>query len=63
MGVECRLPTLQCHIILALGFPKGGGRVSAPHLTVSNDGLTLIGKNIHDTDPTVSAHKGDYEML
>ena len=34
------------------------GRVSAPHLTVSNNELTLIGKNIHDTDPTVSAQIG-----
>ena len=42
-------------MILALGFPKGGGSVSAPYLTASNDGSTLIGKNIHDTDPAVSA--------
>ena len=49
-------------MILALGFPKGGGGVPAPHLIVSNDGLTLIGRNIHDTDPTVSARKGDYEL-
>jgi len=50
-------------MILALGFPKGGGSVLAPHLIVSNNGLTLIGRNIHDTDPTASALKGDYEML
>ena len=42
------------HMILALGFPKGGGRVPAPRLIVSNDGLTLIGKNTRDTDPTAS---------
>ena len=35
----------------------------ALHLTVSNYGLMLIGRNIHDTDPTISAVNGDYEML
>ena len=40
-------------MILALGFPKGGGRVSAPCLIVSNDGLMLIGRNTYDTDPNV----------
>ena len=40
-------------MILALGFSKGGGRVSAPHFIVSNHGLTLIGVNTHDIDPTV----------
>ena len=39
-------------MILALGFHKGWGRVSAPHLIVSNDGSMLIGRNTHDTDPT-----------
>ena len=46
-------------MILALGFPKGGGRVPAPHLIVSNHGLTLIGVNTHDADPTVSAMEGN----
>ena len=40
-------------MILALGFPKGGGRVSAPRLIVTDYGSVLIGKNIHDTDPTI----------
>ena len=42
-------------MILALGFPKGGGSVSAPYLTMSNDGSMLIGKNIHDANLTISA--------
>ena len=41
-------------MILALGFPKGGGRVPAPHLIMSNHGSMLIGVNIHDIDPTAS---------
>ena len=41
-------------MILAPGFPKGGGKVPAPHLIVSNHGLTLIGVNTHDTDPAAS---------
>ena len=49
-------------MILALGFPKGGGSVSAPYLIMSNYGSKLIGKNIHDTDPTVSAQMGDDVM-
>ena len=50
------------HMILALGFPKGGGRVPAPHLIVSNHGSTLIGVNTHDTDPTVSTMEGNDAM-
>ena len=49
-------------MILALGFPKGGGRVLAPHLIVSNHGSTLIGVNSHDTDPTASSMEGDNDM-
>ena len=49
-------------MILALGFPKGGGRVPAPHLIVRNDGLTLIGVNTHDTDPPVSTMEGNDTM-
>ena len=41
------------NMILAVGFPKDVGRVLAPFLIVSNDVLTLIGRNTHDTDPTV----------
>ena len=40
-------------MILALGFPKGWGTVSAPHLIVINHGLMPNGKNTHDTDLTV----------
>ena len=40
------------HMILDLGFPKGGGRVSTPRLIVNNNRLMLIGRNTHDTDPT-----------
>ena len=46
-------------MMLALGFPKGGGRVPAPRLIVSNHGSTLIGVNTHDTDPTASSMEGD----
>ena len=46
-------------MILALGFPKGGGRVPALRLIVSNNGSTLIGVNTHDTDPTVSSMEGN----
>ena len=41
------------HMILALGFPKGGGRVPAPCFIVSSHGSMLIGVNTHDTDTTV----------
>ena len=43
-------------------FPKGGGRVPAPNLIVSNHGSTLIGVNTHDTDPTVSSIEGNDAM-
>ena len=51
-----------CHMILALGFLKGRGRVPAPRLIVSNNGSTLIGVNTHDTDPTVSTMEGNDAM-
>ena len=41
-------------MILALGFPKGRGRMPAPSLIVNNHGSMLIGVNINDTDPTTS---------
>ena len=32
----------------------GGGSVWAPHLIVNNNGSTIIGKSINDTDPTIA---------
>ena len=49
-------------MILALGFPKGGDRVLAPCLIVSNHGSMLIGVNTHDTDPTTRSMEGDDTM-
>ena len=40
-------------MILALGFLKGGFRVSAPRFIVSNLGSTLIRVNTLNTDPTI----------
>ena len=51
------------YMILAQGLLKDGGSVSAPCLIMSNDGSTLIGKNIHDTDPTVSSIRVDDSMM
>ena len=42
-------------MILATGFSKGGGSVFAAYFIMSNNGSTLIGKNMHDTDPTISS--------
>ena len=40
-------------MILALGIPKGGGRVLALCLIVSNHESMLIGKNTNVTNSTV----------
>ena len=39
----CAWRVMKDYTVLALGFPKGEGRVPAPPLTVGNDGQCLSG--------------------
>ena len=56
LAVPCALSDGVIRIytnIANLGFPKGGGRVPASHLIVSNYGSMLIRRSTHDTNPTI----------